>query len=150
MPRSLCAVARATILMGRYSPSMGTQHMRSRHAIPSNLKTYVHHLRKAGYYCSNASKTDYNFEGNDKNYWDDCSRKAHYKNRPNDSPFFSVFNLTTCHESSLFPSKFNKTRAAGIVPKNTRLNPSELNLPGVIIDGVFVGLNCAQKPSQYT
>ena len=130
----VCAVARATILMGRYSPSMGTQHMRSRHAIPSNLKTYVHHLRKAGYYCSNASKTDYNFEGNDRNYWDDCSRKAHYKNRPDDSPFFSIFNLTTCHESSLFPSKFNKTRAAGIVPKKTRLNPSKLNLPGHLPD----------------
>ncbi|MDB4409057.1 sulfatase-like hydrolase/transferase, partial [Akkermansiaceae bacterium] len=54
----VCAVARATILMGLYSPTMGTQHMRSRHPIPSNLIPYVTHLRKAGYYTSNASKTD--------------------------------------------------------------------------------------------
>jgi arylsulfatase A-like enzyme len=126
----VCAVARATILMGRYSPSMGTQHMRSRHAIPAKLKTYVHHLRKAGYYCTNASKTDYNFEGNDKSHWDECSGKAHYKNRPKGSPFMAIFNLTNCHESSLFPPKFEKARKSGFVPAKTRLDPATLSLPG--------------------
>lgn len=130
----VCAVARATILMGRYSPSMGTQHMRSRHSIPSELKTYVSHLREAGYYCSNASKTDYNFSGNDKKHWDDCSGKAHYKNRPEGSPFFAIFNLTTCHESSLFPAKFDKTREQGTVPAKTRLDQATLNLPGHLPD----------------
>lgn len=130
----VCAVARATILMGRYSPSMGTQHMRSRHAIPSHLKTYVHHLRKAGYYCTNSSKTDYNYAGNDKSHWDACDRKAHYKNRPEGSPFFAIFNLTTCHESSLFPQKFEKSRKSGFIPPKTRLNPAELTLPGHLPD----------------
>jgi arylsulfatase A-like enzyme len=130
----VCAVARATILMGRYSPSMGTQHMRSRHTIPADLKTYVHHLRKAGYYCTNASKTDYNFAGNDKSHWNDCSGRAHYKNRPEGSPFFAIFNLTTCHESSLFPTKFEKSRKSGFVPKKTRLNPADLTLPGHLPD----------------
>ncbi|MFT6863275.1 MAG: N-sulfoglucosamine sulfohydrolase [Akkermansiaceae bacterium] len=130
----VCAVARATILMGRYSPSMGTQHMRSRHRIPSDLKSYVHHLREAGYYCSNASKTDYNFNGNDTQHWDDCSRKAHYKNRPADSPFFAIFNLTSCHESSLFPPKFERARKQGMVPPKTRLNPATLTLPGHLPD----------------
>ena len=130
----VCAVARATILMGRYSPSMGTQQMRSRHAIPGNLKTYVSHLREAGYYCTNASKTDYNFDGNDRKHWDDCSRKAHYQNRPDGAPFFTIFNLTTCHESSLFPSKFEKTRKSGIVPEKTRLDQSKLTLPGHLPD----------------
>lgn len=130
----VCAVARATILMGRYSPSMGTQHMRSRHKIPANLKTYVHHLRKAGYYCTNASKTDYNFEGNDKGYWDECSGKAHYKNRPKGSPFMAIFNLTNCHESSLFPPKFEKARKSGFVPQKTRLNPETLELPAHLPD----------------
>lgn len=130
----VCAVARATILMGRYSPSMGTQHMRSRHAIPSDLKTYVHHLRKAGYYCTNASKTDYNFAGNDKSHWDECSGKAHYKNRPEGSPFFAIFNLTTSHESSLFPPKFERSRKSGFVPGKTRLDPATLKLPGHLPD----------------
>ncbi len=130
----VCAVARATILMGRYSPAMGTQHMRSRHAIPSDLKTYVHHLRSAGYYCTNASKTDYNIAGNDKQHWDECSSKAHYKNRPEGAPFMAIFNLTNCHESSLFPPKFESARQSGFVPRKTRLDPTTLDLPGHLPD----------------
>ena len=57
----VCAVARATILMGAYSPTMGTQHMRSRHAIPTKYRPNVEYLRAAGYYCTNNNKTDYNF-----------------------------------------------------------------------------------------
>ncbi len=130
----VCAVARATILMGRYSPSMGTQHMRSRHVIPSNLTPYVTHLRKAGYYTSNASKTDYNFEGNDKALWDDCSHKAHYNKRPNGKPFFSIFNLTVSHESNLFPKKIAGNRKKGLIPETPRLDPAKLTLPPSLPD----------------
>ena len=130
----VCAVARATILMGRYSPSMGTQHMRSRHVIPSNLTPYVTHLRKAGYYTSNASKTDYNFQGNDKALWDECSSKAHYNKRPEGKPFFSIFNLTVSHESNLFPSKIASNRRKGRIPKTPRLDPAKLTLPPYLPD----------------
>ena len=130
----VCAVARATILMGRYSPSMGTQHMRSRYPIPDHLKTYVHHLRQAGYYCTNNSKTDYNIAGRDGRHWDESSRKAHYKNRPEGSPFMAIFNLTTSHESSLFPPKFKRSRERGIVPQKTRLDPASLDLPPFLPD----------------
>lgn len=130
----VCAVARATILMGLYSPTMGTQHMRSRHPIPSNLIPYVTHLRKAGYYTCNASKTDYNFEGNDKALWDDCSSKANYDNRPEGKPFFAIHNLTISHESNLFPDKIAKNRAKGLIPKTPRLNPAKLNLPPYLPD----------------
>lgn len=130
----VCAVARATILMGRYSPSMGTQHMRSRHRIPSNLTPYVTHLRKAGYYTSNASKTDYNFEGDDKALWDECSPKAHYNKRPDGKPFFSIFNLTVSHESNLFPKKIAGNRKKGLTPKTPRLDPSKLFLPSYLPD----------------
>lgn len=130
----VCAVARATILMGRYSPSMGTQHMRSRHPIPSNFTPYVTHLRKAGYYTSNASKTDYNFEGNDTKLWDDSSRKAHYKNRPEGKPFFSIFNLTVSHESNLFPAKIAGNRKKGLIPETPRLDPTKLTLPPYLPD----------------
>ena len=102
----VCAVARATILMGVYSPTMGTQHMRSRHPIPAKYRPNVEYLRAAGYYCTNNSKTDYNFKGNDASYWDKSSGTAHYKNRPEGKPFFAVFNITASHESSLF----NKSR----------------------------------------
>lgn len=117
----VCAVARSTILTGVYAPSMGTQHMRSRHAIPARIKPYVTYLREKGYYCTNASKTDYNIKGNDAKLWDDCSGKAHYRKRADGQPFFAIFNLTTTHESSLFPGK------AGHGP--TRLKPAEIVVP---------------------
>lgn len=130
----VCAVARATILMGLYSPTMGTQHMRSRHPIPTNLIPYVTHLRKAGYYTSNASKTDYNFDGNDKALWNECSSKATYDKRPEGSPFFSIHNLTISHESNLFPEKIKKNRQKGLIPETPRLDPAKLNLPPYLPD----------------
>lgn len=122
----VCAVARSTILTGVYAPSQGTQHMRSRHRVPKAFKPYVSYLRELGYYCTNRSKTDFNMEGNDKAVWDQCSGKAHYRNRPKDKPFFAIFNLTTTHESSLFPAKAGK--------KATRLKPSEISLPPYLPD----------------
>jgi arylsulfatase A-like enzyme len=117
----VCAVARSTILTGVHAPSMGTQHMRSRYAIPEEIKAYVTFLRGQGYYCTNASKTDYNFKGNDRAIWDDCSDKAHYRKRPDGRPFFAIFNLTVTHESSLFPGKRGKSP--------TRLKPEEIKVP---------------------
>jgi len=116
----VCAIARATILTGVYSPTMGTQHMRSRHKIPEIYRPNAEYLRAAGYYCTNNSKTDYNFKGNDNSYWDESSQKAHYKNRPEDKPFFAIFNITASHESSLF------TKGAA-EPK--RLKPDKIDLP---------------------
>ncbi len=125
----VCAVARATLLMGAYSPTMGTQHMRSRHPIPSEFKPYVTWLREAGYYCTNNSKTDYNFKGNDDALWDESSGKAHYRQRRDGKPFFAIFNLTVSHESSLFPATVEKNRRNGIIPPQTRLTPSALTVP---------------------
>ena len=121
----VCAVARATILTGVYSPTMGTQHMRSRHTIPAKYKPNVSYLRAAGYYCTNNSKTDYNFEGDDGSYWDESSNKAHYKNRPEGKPFFAIFNFMNSHESSLFDNKPAE-------PK--RLKPEEIDLPPYLPD----------------
>ncbi|MES2983086.1 MAG: sulfatase [Verrucomicrobiota bacterium] len=119
----VCAVARSTILMGAYAPTMGTQHMRSRHPIPTSFRPYVSYLREAGYYCTNNSKTDYNFLGDDAALWDECSGKAHYRNRPEGKPFIAVFNLTGTHESKLFASKAKKKQG------QTRLKPDEVVLP---------------------
>ena len=119
----VCAVARSTIITGVYAPSQGTQHMRSRHAIPSENRTYVSYLREAGYYCTNASKTDYNFLGNDRSYWDECGKAAHYRNRAADQPFFAIFNLKESHESSLFPDKIAGLREKGLIPLHSALGP---------------------------
>jgi arylsulfatase A-like enzyme len=101
----VCAPTRNTILTGVYACSGGHEHMRSYYPKSEKVKTYPELLRTAGYYCTNNVKTDYNLGNfNDKSIWDDCSNKAHYKNRPAGKPFFAVFNSTITHESSLHKS----------------------------------------------
>ena len=121
----VCAVARSTILLGAYAPTTGTQHMRSRHRIPETYRPNVEYLRAAGYYCTNNAKTDYNFKGKDNSYWDESSKKAHYKNCPPGKPFYAVFNIEDSHESSLF----NK---APTEPQ--RLKPVDIKLPPYLPD----------------
>jgi N-sulfoglucosamine sulfohydrolase len=116
----VCAPARCTIITGVYPPSMGTQHMRSRYPVPEFIKPYPEYLREAGYYCTNNSKTDYNFLGADKSYWDDSTRKGHYKNRAEGQPFFAIFNDTVSHESSVHRS---------VATEELRHDPAKVPLP---------------------
>ena len=130
----VCAVARCTLLHGVYSVTLGTQHMRSRYPIPDSIRPYVSYLRENGYYCTNNSKTDYNRAGDDKSIWDASGKKAHYRNRKEGQPFFAVFNLTVCHESSLFPERVAKNRERGVIPKQTRIAPKDIALPPYLPD----------------
>lgn len=130
----VCAVARCTLLHGVYSVTLGTQHMRSRYQIPKKIKPYVSYLRENGYYCTNNSKTDYNRAGDDRAIWDECGRKAHFRNREKGQPFFTIFNLAFCHESSLFSERVAKNRERGAIPKQTRIEPKEIDLPPYLPD----------------
>lgn len=130
----VCAVARSAILTGVYATTQGTQHMRSRHRIPDKFRPHTSYLKELGYYCTNASKTDYNFKGDDKAIWDECAPKAHYKNRAEGQPFFAIFNLTVSHESSLFPQKVKANRANGIIPATPRLAPAKVTIPPYLPD----------------
>jgi len=126
----VCAVARSNILHGTYAVTTGTQNMRSRYAIPNSFRPYVSYLQDLGYYCTNSRKTDYNRAGKDTVIWNDCSQAAHYKNRQAGQAFFAVFNLTVTHESSLFPEKVESMRSRQLIPAQTRLLPSKVQLPG--------------------
>ncbi|WP_198152566.1 sulfatase family protein [Draconibacterium sediminis] len=99
----VCAPARNTIITGVYAASNGNEPMRSTYPKSELVIPYPELLRKAGYYCTNNVKTDYNFKGDYNSIWDECSRKAHWKNCPEGKPFFAIFNLTTTHESQIFP-----------------------------------------------
>lgn len=96
----VCALARSTLITGVYPTAMGTQHMRSTNPIPSHIRFFPHYLREAGYYTSNNAKKDYNTVDQPE-VWDESSNTASYKNRKPGQPFFSVFNITISHESSL-------------------------------------------------
>jgi N-sulfoglucosamine sulfohydrolase len=98
-PNAVCAPSRNCILTGVYACSNGNENMRSLFAKPEKVLTYPEYLRKAGYYCTNNFKTDYNTSSfKYESIWDDCSKSAHYKNRPKGKPFFSVFNIELSHE----------------------------------------------------
>lgn len=98
----VCAPARNTIITGVYACSSGNEQMRSRYAKSESVRFYTEYLKQKGYYCTNNSKTDYNTTPVDlDSMWDESSREAHYRNRPEGEPFFAIFNLTTSHESSI-------------------------------------------------
>ncbi|MEM7315818.1 MAG: sulfatase-like hydrolase/transferase [Planctomycetota bacterium] len=100
----VCAPARTTIITGVYPAATGSGHMRSQMPLPDGMKFFPQILRKAGFYCTNNSKTDYNLVPDGKvngDVWDDSSKTAHYKNRVEGQPFFAVFNDTRTHESKI-------------------------------------------------
>lgn len=106
----VCAVNRSCLITGMYSSSIGSQDMRSRIRLPESIPTYSRLLRDAGYYCTNNSKTDYNFP-TPKDAWDECSRRAHWRNRDPDQPFFAIFNYTGTHESQIWEANHRKHAA---------------------------------------
>ncbi len=96
----VCAPARTALITGLYPTSTGSEHMRSEVIMPVFMRMYPQFLREAGYYCSNNNKEDYNLTKPGR-VWDDSSRRAHWKNRAEGQPFFSIFNITVSHESQI-------------------------------------------------
>ena len=98
----VCAPCRSTIITGMYQNSIGTHHMRCNAELPGWLKPFPVLMREGGYFCTNNSKTDYQFKTpNASQIWDASSSKAHWRDRPEGKPFFAVFNFTGCHESGI-------------------------------------------------
>ena len=105
----VCAPSRTGIITGMYPIGLGANHMRSKVTLPAHVQCFPVYLRQAGYYCTNNSKTDYNFHWNQDEVWDESSRRAHWKNRADkEQPFFAVFNLTMTHESRVWPENWKE------------------------------------------
>ncbi|MDF1823418.1 MAG: sulfatase-like hydrolase/transferase [Verrucomicrobiales bacterium] len=111
----VCAPCRSGIITGMYQNSVGTHHMRCNATLPDWLKPFPMYLREAGYYCTNNSKTDYQFsKPSSKEIWDASSSKAHWKDRPDGAPFFAVYNFTGCHESGIADKKKYQSVTGGL------------------------------------
>ena len=129
----VCAPSRSCLVTGIYATSMGTQNLRSDFEIPDDIRTLPHLLRDAGYYCSNNYKEDYNFY--DSTIWDESSHEAHWRHRPTDKPFFSVFNFETTHQSQIFGNDeefYNKYGHQ--LTDEERTKPQDINLQPYFFD----------------
>ncbi len=96
----VCAPARTAIISGLHPTATGAEHMRSLVPLPPEFAMYPQLLRRAGYYCTNNEKEDYNLIQPGP-IWDESSRRAHWTNRPPGAPFFAIFNHTVTHESQV-------------------------------------------------
>ncbi len=113
----VCSPSRAALITGMYQTSIGAQHMRTLQTpatqkyspvqsysavVPEQVKCFPEYLRKAGYYCTNNEKQDYQFIA-PVTAWDENSNKADWRGRKDkNQPFFSVINLMITHESQVF------------------------------------------------
>ena len=135
-PVPVCAPARSALITGMYPTTLGTHNMRT-HApwrgesnkpyadldipsyspvVPDGVRMFTEYLRKAGYYCANGPKEDYNFEKTEA-AWDESSEERHWRKRKEDQPFFTVFNFSVCHESQIWErGKDSLFVAPAIVP----------------------------------
>lgn len=87
--------------------------------IPENIKCFTEYLRAEGYFCTNNAKTDYQFAA-PQSAWDENSEKAHWRNAPKGSPFFSVFNINDTHESKIWE---HRNLPMTVDPKTVPLPP---------------------------
>jgi len=110
------APSRAALITGMYPAAIGANQMRNfteeKNQLPSDIlpyevvlpqgvKCYTEFMRKAGYYCTNNDKTDYQF-ASPLTAWDENGENAHWKHRPTGKPFLSIFNLFVTHESQIW------------------------------------------------
>lgn len=152
----VCAPSRSAIITGMYPTTIGSMHMRSKAVPPAGIKAFTEYLRAAGYYCSNNSKTDYNFEAPPSNrppdtVWDETSNKAHWRNRQDKSqPFFSVFNFVVTHESQVrVPDDQYKKNTARLKPEEFH-DPAKANLPPYYPDTPLVRKDWARYADNIT
>eukprot|EP00752_Nemacystus_decipiens_P015208 g13541.t1 len=143
----VCAPARSSLITGMYCTRIGTMQMRNgkRSGTPADpeaykdiplyegvppqwLRCFPEHLRVAGYYCTNNSKTDYQFKA-PVTVWDQSNRKAHWKNRAEGQPFFAVFNHNGTHESRAFPAR--KPTPVVVTPEDVPIPPIYPDTPAV-------------------
>lgn len=149
----VCAPSRSGVITGMYPTSIGSHNMRCAAVPPLSVRCFTEYLREAGYYCTNNSKTDYNFSQHPGVHlaqdaplsaWDDSSPQAHWRNRPPGVPFFSVFNILYTHESQLRSRDPQLLKQIEALPPEARHDPAKANLPPYYPDTPAVRRDWAQ------
>ena len=153
----VCAPSRNALITGMYPSGIGGNNMRTGNirkvanmpdslqippyecTPPSFVKCYTEFLREAGYYCTNNDKEDYQFKA-PKAAWDESGRKASWKNRPEGTPFFAIFNLMRTHESQV----------SGWLDEPEIINPETVSVPPYYPDTYDIRRDIARVYSNIT
>ena len=125
-PAGVCAVVRSGVITGMYPVAIGSHHMRSRIVPPPQVRCFTEYLRAAGYYCTNRSKTDYQFDAPVTAWDQQGNRHNDWRGRAKGQPFFSVVNLTVSHESQI---RHGDKRHADI---RSKLAPGQIHDPDTV------------------
>ncbi len=139
----VCAPVRSGIITGMYPTTIGTEHMRCAGVPGQEVKCFPEYLRAAGYYCTNNSKTDYQFDP-PLTAWDESSNRGHWRNRPKDKPFFAVINFTTTHESQIRNRSEGMLKRLAGLSEAERHDPAQAELPPYYPDTPKVRQDWAQ------
>jgi arylsulfatase A-like enzyme len=132
----VCAPSRFALATGLHPASCGpAQHMRAQGNVPPGWKPFAQLLREAGYFTTNAAKTDYNAPLDVEAMWDTSAPQAHWRLRPDPAaPFFAVFNFDVTHESCLFPEHGPALPFPATDPAGLRLPSCQPDVPAVRAD----------------
>jgi len=155
----VCSPSRASLITGMYPSSIGANYMRNQGmkkylpkgitpydvVLPEGIKCYTEYIRSKGYFCTNNSKTDYQFES-PLTAWDECGENAHWKHRPKGKPFFSIFNLEVTHESQIW-KRNNKPLI--VDPATIKLSPYFPDDPVVRHDMAVLYSNIYEMDKQF-
>ena len=126
----VCAPSRAGIITGMYPTATGMHHMRVRGVPPPYVKLFPEYLRKAGYYCTNDAKTDYQTHFSPEITWDEQGSGARWHKRKAGQPFFSVINFGSSHEGQIYrDNAFWQKELAALDAEGLRHDPEQAPLP---------------------
>jgi uncharacterized sulfatase len=124
----VCAPSRSCLITGLYPTTLGSHYMRCQARLPAEVRCFSEHLRKAGYYCTNNAKQDYNFR-TPPGSWDESSNKAHFCHRKPGQPFFAVFNNLVTHESQNRAPKARYQKLTARLTAKERHDPAKIAIP---------------------
>ena len=99
--------------------------MRSHIIPPPHVKAFPELLRAAGYFTTNRSKTDYQFEETPSIWNRQGTKHEDWRERSDpDQPFFSVINFTQCHESKIRHSEADHAKVLKAIGEEKTHNPT--------------------------